>query len=148
MLFRGEDDRFEEELCGAVTRVADDVYLLVFDDVNHSFRILVDGSLLVASPVYACDAEVQFVEFQLFRVEFAFGVENVQFGAHHDFHAVHFARNDAEISEIHGVARIGHGGTVVCDAKHFQTLHCCGLRHLLNGAVGMAAHHCVRVHVE
>ena len=66
-------------------------------------------------------------------------IHDVQLAAKQNLHAVQFARNAAAGTEIMLAGRTFHRRAVVGNAQQCKPLSAGGLRHLVNGVVGVAA---------
>lgn len=142
-------DGFVDQLCLAVTGMADNLHVRVPDGLHHAVGVLLGRATLPAESVDAGDAQVQSLAVVPFiEVQRTVGVEDVQLGSHQQAHAIHLAGHAMEIAEVDGVAGAGDVGSVLGDAQYLQSFLGCGLGHLLHGAEGMAGDDGVGVDVK
>ena len=117
VLFGGKHKRFEMELCRPVARMADDVDIRITDGAQYGVGVLVDGSGRVAEGMQAGDADVQPFEVSFFQVDGPLIVQDVQLRTEQQFHAIHAARHDVQVSEVNRGACARQAGGVFGDAQ-------------------------------
>lgn len=147
-LFRCQHNRFEEEFGCAVARVGDDVCPRVSYGIHHALSVFLDGSALPAEQMYAGYAEVEQGVDGLVEVDCPAGIKDVQFGSKQESEASHLSGHDMKVAEIDGVARARDARSMLRDAQDVEAFLLSHSRHLLKGAIGMAAHNGMRMDVK
>ena len=142
-----QNNRFEEELSGAVARMRNDLRPRITNGCYHAVGVLLYRSPLPTQQMDAGDADVEHLVIILIEVERALRVENVQLGTKQEAKTSHLSRHDMQVTEVDGVTRSGNAWRVFRDAKDVEILLLSSSHHLLQSAVGMAAGNGVGVDV-
>lgn len=147
-LFRCQDNRLKQEFGCAIAGMRDDLGPGIANGGNHAVGVFLNGAALPAQEMYAGDAKVELSVIVFVEVKRPFGVKDVQLCAKHEVQIAYPPWHDMQVAEIDGVARAGNARSVLRNAEDIEVLLLSGCHHLLQGAVGMAAHNGVGVDVK
>ena len=128
--------------------MTDDVHPGVLDGLDYRLSVFFPASSLEAADVYAGYPQIHPFIVRRIEVHPAFEVQNVQFCAKKQVHAVHFPRDCYHIVEINRIAGPGNRRTVLGYSKISQIQLRCPLGHFLKAAVCVAGCDCMCMQIQ